>query len=89
MEHDLKALINKFDLAIKQEDFDTLMNYYTDDAILVVKPGMIARGKRKSKTPLSPLLNTLITVLYQHRGNAYFRSGRYCVSYFSNVTSCR
>lgn len=45
MEHQLKELITKCDLAIKQEDFDTLMNYYTDDAILVIKPGMIARGK--------------------------------------------
>ncbi|MGE7090554.1 YybH family protein [Lysinibacillus sp. NPDC048646] len=49
MEHDLKALINKCDRAIKQEDYDTLMNYYTDDAILVVKPGMIARGKEEIK----------------------------------------
>ncbi|MDR6123586.1 ketosteroid isomerase-like protein [Bacillus sp. SLBN-46] len=45
MEHELKEVIKKCDLAIKQEDFDTLMNYYTDDAILVVKPEMIARGK--------------------------------------------
>ncbi|UZJ78566.1 YybH family protein [Fictibacillus sp. KU28468] len=49
MEHDLKELINKCDLAIKKEDFDTLMNYYTDDAVLVVKPGMIARGKEEIK----------------------------------------
>lgn len=49
MEHELKELIKKCDLAIKQEDFDTLMNYYTDDAILVVKPGMIARGKDEIK----------------------------------------
>ncbi|SFE67002.1 conserved hypothetical protein [Bacillus sp. OV194] len=49
MEHDLKELINKCDLAIKKEDFDTLMNYYTDDAVLVVKPGMIARGKVEIK----------------------------------------
>lgn len=47
MEHKIKELINKCDLAIKQEDFDTLLNYYTDDAILVVKPGMIARGKEE------------------------------------------
>ncbi len=45
MEHELKQLIQKCDLAIKHEDFDTLMNYYTDDAVLVVKPGMIVRGK--------------------------------------------
>ncbi|MCK6255499.1 nuclear transport factor 2 family protein [Fictibacillus sp. KIGAM418] len=49
MEHDLKELINKCDLAIKKEDLDTLMNYYTDDAVLVVKPGMIARGKVEIK----------------------------------------
>ncbi|WP_223593930.1 YybH family protein [Neobacillus bataviensis] len=50
MEHELKELIKKCDMAIKQEDFDTLMNYYTDDAILVVKPGRIARGKEEIKT---------------------------------------
>lgn len=50
MEHALKEFIKKCDIAIKQEDFDTLMNYYTDDAILVIKPGMIARGKEEIKT---------------------------------------
>src|SRR4051794_9690399 len=49
MEHELKKLIKKADLAIKNEDFDTLMNYYTDDAILVVKPGTIAKGKDEIK----------------------------------------
>jgi len=49
MEHELKEFIKKCDLAIKQEDFEMLMNYYTDDAILVVKPGMIARGKGEIK----------------------------------------
>lgn len=49
MEHKLKELIKKCDIAIKNEDFDTLMNYYTDDAILVVKPGMIAKGKDEIK----------------------------------------
>ncbi|MFJ5761973.1 YybH family protein [Neobacillus sp. NPDC093182] len=49
MEHELKALIKKCDLAIKNEDFDTLMDYYTDDAVLVVKPGMVAKGKDEIK----------------------------------------
>ncbi|MFJ7726131.1 YybH family protein [Neobacillus sp. NPDC097160] len=49
MEHELKEFIKKCDSAIKREDFDTLMNYYTEDAILVVKPGMIARGKEEIK----------------------------------------
>jgi uncharacterized protein (TIGR02246 family) len=49
MEHKLKEVIRKCDLAIKQGDFDTLLDYYTEDAILVVKPGMIARGKEEIK----------------------------------------
>lgn len=49
MENELKEFIQKYDLAIKQEDFDALMNYYTDDAILVVKPGIIAQGKKEIK----------------------------------------
>lgn len=49
MEHEIKELIQKCDTAIKNADFDTLMNYYTEDAVLVVKPGMNAQGKRKIK----------------------------------------
>ena len=49
MEHELKDLIKKCDEAIKREDFDTLMDYYTEDAILVVKPGMMAQGKEEIK----------------------------------------
>ncbi|WP_066399665.1 YybH family protein [Neobacillus mesonae] len=49
MEHELKKFIKKCDIAIKQEDVDTLINYYTEDAILVVKPGMIARGREDIK----------------------------------------
>ena len=57
MEHELKEVIKKCDLAIKQEDFDTLMNYYTDDAILVVKPGMIAQGKDEIKKAFIAIAN--------------------------------
>jgi ketosteroid isomerase-like protein len=53
--------------AIKNEDFDTLMAYYTDDAVLVVKPGMIAKGKDEIKKAFIAIANTLITVSYQHR----------------------
>ncbi|MDU0157174.1 YybH family protein [Bacillus cabrialesii] len=49
MEQQIKDIISACDVAIKNEDFDTLMNYYTEDAILVVKPGMIARGKEEIK----------------------------------------
>jgi ketosteroid isomerase-like protein len=41
----LELIIEKADTAIIQEDFDTLIDIYSDDAVLVVKPGMNASGK--------------------------------------------
>jgi uncharacterized protein (TIGR02246 family) len=49
MNRGLREVIQECDLAIKREDFDLLMDYYTDDAVLVVRPGMIARGKAEIK----------------------------------------
>lgn len=43
--HSIELLIEKADKAVNQEDFDTLTEIYSDDAILVVKPGMNASGK--------------------------------------------
>ena len=45
----IKELIKQADLAIKNEDFDHLMDFYSDDAILVVRTGKIARGKKEIK----------------------------------------
>ncbi|NMZ58868.1 SgcJ/EcaC family oxidoreductase [Pseudomonas nitroreducens] len=44
-QHPLQALIQAADEAIGREDFDALIDFYTDDALLVVKPGLFARGK--------------------------------------------
>jgi len=57
LEQQIKDIISACDLAIKNEDFDTLMNYYTEDAILVVKPGMIARGKEEIKKAFIAIAN--------------------------------
>lgn len=65
---EIKELIKKCDVAIKNEDFDTLMDYYTDDALLVVKPGMIAKGKdeiKKAFIAIAKYFNN--TVSYQHK----------------------
>lgn len=43
--HPIELVIEKADNAIIQEDFDTLIDIYSDDAVLVVKPGMNATGK--------------------------------------------
>ena len=43
--HPIKIQIERADEAIVAEDFDTLMQIYTEDAILVVEPGRIAQGQ--------------------------------------------
>ncbi|MBU8917686.1 SgcJ/EcaC family oxidoreductase [Bacillus sp. FJAT-29953] len=72
MEHELKEVIKKCDLAIKQEDFDTLMNYYTDDAILVVKPGTIARGKEEIKKAFIAIAKYFNNTLVPTQGEMIF-----------------
>lgn len=43
--HPVEELIERADAAIVREDFDALMEFYSDDAMLVVRPGLIARGR--------------------------------------------
>ena len=43
--HPVERLIELADAAITREDFDTLMQMYGDESILVVQPGMIATGR--------------------------------------------
>jgi uncharacterized protein (TIGR02246 family) len=47
--HPIELLISKADTAINEEDFGTLIDIYSDDAVLVVKPGMNAVGKEQIK----------------------------------------
>lgn len=49
MNTEIKDLIAQADKAIKEERFDDLMDFYTDDAVLVVKPGLEAKGKTAIK----------------------------------------
>ncbi|WP_035945160.1 YybH family protein [Fusobacterium perfoetens] len=49
IEKEIKELIKKADLAIKEERFDDLVEFYSKDAILVIKPGTYARGKKEIK----------------------------------------
>lgn len=41
----LKVVIEVCDCVILQEDYDILMSYYVEDVVLVVKLGMVVRGK--------------------------------------------
>lgn len=42
---ELEQVIKNADSAINREDFDALMDFYSEDATLVVKPGLLAKGK--------------------------------------------
>ena len=44
-EHEVLGLIRSADAAITAEDFDRLMEFYAEDAVLVIEPGRLARGK--------------------------------------------
>lgn len=43
--HPIALLIERADKAINEEDFDTVVDLYTEDAVLVVEPGRHAVGK--------------------------------------------
>jgi uncharacterized protein (TIGR02246 family) len=43
--HPIALLIEKADKAINEEDFDTVVDLYTEDAVLVIQPGNNAIGK--------------------------------------------
>ena len=45
MNDEIRLRIEAADRAIREERFDDLMDFYTDDAVLVVLPGHVARGK--------------------------------------------
>jgi len=44
-QHPIALLIEKADKAINEEDFDTVVALYCEDAVLVIKPGTNAVGK--------------------------------------------
>ncbi len=46
---EIQKLIQAADSAIREERFDDLMSYYTEDAVLVVKPGLEVQGKSNIK----------------------------------------
>jgi len=49
MNKEIEQLIVAADKAIKEERFDDLKEFYTEDAVLVVKPGLEVRGKEAIK----------------------------------------
>lgn len=63
--HPLRSAIEAADLAINREDFDALMDFYADDATLVVMPGKQATGKaelRKAFVAIAEHFNHTLAV---------------------------
>lgn len=61
----LKNAIAQADQAINGRDFERLMDFYAEDAILVVQPGVIARGRteiRKAFIAISEYFNHSLEV---------------------------
>ncbi len=64
-DHELKLLIEAADRAITAEDFDGLMEFYAEDATLVVKPGVNVTGKaeiRKAFVAIAAHFKNKLTV---------------------------
>ncbi len=49
MNEEIRKLIAAADKAIKEERFDDLKEFYTEDAVLVLKPGLEVKGKEAIK----------------------------------------
>jgi ketosteroid isomerase-like protein len=74
--HPIEQQIHRADNAIMAEDFDTLIDIYTQDAVLVVKPGMNAVGKasiRKAFEAIAAYFNHSISV--QQAGMVILETG--------------
>ena len=59
--HIIEQIILECDRAIVAEDFDALLCHYTDDAVLVVQPGMNATGKQEIRAAFQK-----IAVYFKH-----------------------
>ena len=66
VEQIIRDLIEQADKAIAEERFEELMDFYTDDAVLVVKPGKEVHGKAAIKNAfiaIAKYFNNSITPL--------------------------
>ena len=61
----MRAAVRKADEAINRRDFDAVMEFYSEDAVLVVKPGLLAKGKpaiRKAFAAISEYFNHSLVI---------------------------
>ncbi|WP_027185087.1 YybH family protein [Desulfovibrio inopinatus] len=86
--HPVELQIEKADKAIIAEDFDTLMDIYTDDAVLVVEPGRTAQGKdaiRKAFEAIAVYFKNGLNV--KQKGMEILESGNIALVHANTVIS--
>ncbi|WP_350238299.1 SgcJ/EcaC family oxidoreductase [Pectobacterium colocasium] len=67
--HPICEIIEACDKAISERNFDALMNYYAEDAALVIKPGMVARGKEEIRKAFVAIADYFKNQLVVEQGN--------------------
>ncbi|MBA5204080.1 SgcJ/EcaC family oxidoreductase [Pectobacterium aroidearum] len=67
--HPIREIIEACDKAISERDFDALMRYYAEDAALVIKPGMVARGKDDIRKAFIAIVDYFKNQLLVEQGN--------------------
>lgn len=67
--HPIREIIEACDKAISERDFDALMRYYAEDAALVIKPGMVARGKDDIRKAFVAIADYFKNQLVVEQGN--------------------
>ena len=71
MNQQIKELIEAADLAIKEERLDDLLSFYTQDAILVVKPGLEVQGKTEIKKAFVRIAAYFKNIIAPTQGNMH------------------
>ncbi len=74
-DHKVLELIRQADRAITAQDFDTLMDFYAEDAVLVVQPGQIASGKVQIKKAFEAIAKHFQNALTVTQGAAQVLEG--------------
>ncbi|MBA0204072.1 YybH family protein [Pectobacterium aroidearum] len=67
--HPIREIIEACDKAISERDFDALMRYYAEDAALVIKPGMVAKGKDDIRKAFVAIADYFKNQLVVEQGN--------------------
>ena len=73
--HPVMTLIQQADAAISAEDFDALMTFYAENAVLVVEPGRTARGKAEIRRAFEAIARHFGNVLTVTQGEGQVIEG--------------